>query len=184
MLETPKTTELNRTFDLSQIEKAISGVLELPENESHQMLLVVWKGTESSRCILLTINQSMGWVGQFDGLLSYLKSRPVSNGVPLNPYGEKLTKAVIPHVTEHSDYELPMMLAVWKPADSVLFDAYWMNVTTAWDNQRYALYCHIKDLCQYTRQRTWAQADYNRAMSAPSLAIPKRAKPKIYTPGA
>jgi len=182
MVETPPTTELRRTFDLSLIEKAVNEVLGLPMDESRQMLLIAWKGTESSRCILLTINQSKGWVGQFDGLIGYLKNPPVSNGVPLNPYGKKLTESITQYISEHSDYELPMLLVVWQPKDSVLFDYYWMNVTRAWDNQRYALYCHIRDLCQYTRQRVWAQADYEMAVAMQEHGASKKAKPKIYTP--
>lgn len=182
MAETPTSTELRKEVHADLIEKELSKHFNYPESEKRQMLLVVWKGTESSRCALMTMNQSRGWVGQFDSLVGYLRECKAAEGVE-HDLESTLNSIIVQQVCEHGDFTLPMLLVIWEPNDSAIFKHYWLNPTRAWQYQKNALCRHIEDLCQYTREMTWAQNEYIEAVRQQQKGAPaKPATSKLVLP--
>jgi hypothetical protein len=187
---TPRMVELRSRIEVKQIQEAIESAFDV--TDKRQMLLVAWKGTESARFALIAMNQSKGWVGQYDALVGWLngliKSAVKSTGndpfaVPTLGWKNasakeaELTEAVTQHVCEHGDYKLPLMLIIWNPDDSTVFQYHFANMSLAWVGQMRSLIAHMSDLGTFTRQETWIQQE----MIAQQQATAKQ--PQIVKPG-
>ena len=181
---TPRTTEFRDKIDTQLIHEAIIKIVG-ESRRKNQKLLIIWKGTESSRFATFAFNNSRGWVGQYDTLTPYLR-QVIDRGVLLDSQIEsQLSGIIIQQISEHSDYKLPMILVIWNPDDSVVFEIYYMNKSICWPIQFEGLITHLQQLSQYTKESAWAQADYmnaqmqlakqqqNQKLKRPGLVIPQ-----------
>jgi len=181
-----KSTELKERIDTGELHESILDVFKGEGVKKCQMLLMVWKGSESSRSAMFTFSQSKGWVGQYDALVGHLRFMverariasfdPPNVSVPCDwvyetPKEFVLSDAIMKHICDHPEYKLPMMLVIWNPDDSVVCKTYFMNMSKAWIPQVEAIITHISQLSTYTKENVWTQQDY---MAAQQRAIAER----------
>ena len=67
------TFEPKRDVDYAKLRKLIATELGLEEGDPIPMLLLVWKGPESSRFAFYPIFQTDAWMSQYDVALQYLR---------------------------------------------------------------------------------------------------------------
>jgi len=65
--------EPRRDVDYDKLSKVIAKELGFDENEPIPMLLLVWKGPESSRFSFYPINQGDSWLSQYDVAIQFLR---------------------------------------------------------------------------------------------------------------